>query len=170
MLYCAVWNLPCRIKHYPHLLQHTRQHRSELLTAALNILIAHKHAVGRALAEQVRDYTERSSYTNISSGILPQPATGIAHHAPSPRRGRRAGSGAADCPAAPRLSRPRRHIVATPVEPGDKVQIVTKSGNTWQALVADPQGSARDGGHLVTLRGESWKPDPMPEGATSSDY
>ena len=61
-------------------------------------------------------------------------------------------------------------IVDTPVEPGDTVQIVAKSGKTWQALVAAPQGSARDGGHLVTLRGERWKPDPMPEGATSSDY
>ena len=53
----------------------------------------------------------------------------------------------------------------TPVEPGDTVQIVAKSGRTWQALVADPQGSARGGGHLVTLRGENWQPDPMPEGA-----
>ena len=34
-----------QFKHYPQLLQHTRKHRSELLTAALTILIAHKHAV-----------------------------------------------------------------------------------------------------------------------------
>ena len=32
-------------KHHPKLLQHARQHRSELLTAALTILIAHKRAV-----------------------------------------------------------------------------------------------------------------------------
>ena len=96
---------------------------------------------------------------------------------PAPRRGRRAGSGAAVCPSLSCLSRPRRHPRArlgrhrdTPVEPGDTVQIVAKSGETWQALVAAPQGSARGGGHLVTLRGASWQPDPMPEGATSSDY
>ena len=34
-----------KFTHYPKLLQHTRQHRSELLTAALTVLIAHKHAV-----------------------------------------------------------------------------------------------------------------------------
>ena len=60
-------------------------------------------------------------------------------------------------------------IVDTPVEPGDTVQIVAKSGRTWQALVAAPQGTARGGGHLVTLRGESWEPAPMLEGAISAD-
>ena len=34
-----------RFKHYPNLLQHAGQHRPELLTAALTILIAHKYAV-----------------------------------------------------------------------------------------------------------------------------
>ena len=51
-------------------------------------------------------------------------------------------------------------VVDTPVEPGDRVLIVARSGRIWQALVAEPRGSHRGGGYLVTLRGEKWLPAP----------
>ena len=52
--------------------------------------------------------------------------------------------------------------VDIPVEPGDKVFIVAKTGRTWHGLVAEPRGTVRGGGHLVTLRGNLWQPDPEP--------
>ena len=51
-------------------------------------------------------------------------------------------------------------VADTPVAPGDRLQIVAKSGKTWAGTVAECLGAAAGGGHLVTLAGAEWTPDP----------
>ena len=51
-------------------------------------------------------------------------------------------------------------VADTPLAPGDRLQIVAKSGKTWAGTVAECLGAAAGGGHLVTLAGAEWTPDP----------
>ena len=50
-------------------------------------------------------------------------------------------------------------VVDVPAAPGDRVQMVAKSGRTWTANVVEALGAV-SGGHLVTLAGAAWKPAP----------
>ena len=50
-------------------------------------------------------------------------------------------------------------VVDLPAAPGDRVQLVAKSGRTWTATVAEPLGAV-SGGHLVALAGAEWQPAP----------
>ena len=47
--------------------------------------------------------------------------------------------------------------------PGDRVQVVARSGKTWTATVAAALGAAANGGHLVSLAGAEWQPAPEAE-------
>ena len=51
-------------------------------------------------------------------------------------------------------------VADKPLEPGARVQVVTRSGKTWTATVAEALGAADRGGFLVSLRGAEWSPDP----------
>ena len=55
-------------------------------------------------------------------------------------------------------------LTDVPTRPGAPLQIVSKRGKTLRATLNQIVRTERNG-HLVTLRGEEWQPDPAPVGA-----